>query len=115
VVLTPVVEPDPGACDEIGDGAGDDDFAGSSFRLHPAGQVDGDPSDVIAASFDFARVYAGAQLQTETARLVSQNAGASDGSCRAVEGGEHPVSGRLDHPAPKSAHNTMREIVVAVE
>jgi hypothetical protein len=48
-VRAAISEWDAGAADEVGDGAGDEDFVGLCERLAPLGDVEGDAPDVVTA------------------------------------------------------------------
>jgi hypothetical protein len=58
--------------------------------------VDGDPSDVLAAHLDFARVHPGADLETEGDDRIGDRLRAPDSAGGAVEHGEEAVAGRFD-------------------
>lgn len=52
-------ESDRGPCDQINDRSRHQHFSGTGEAAHPLSDVDGYPSDVIAATFDLARVQPG--------------------------------------------------------
>ena len=51
-----ISERDARAADEVGDGAGDEDFVGLGECLDALGDVDGDAADVVTVQLDFAGV-----------------------------------------------------------
>jgi hypothetical protein len=67
------------AGDEVGDGAGHEDLAGSGARCDPGGEVDGDTPHLFISQFDLAGVQPASNLETEGRQPISQGARAADG------------------------------------
>src|SRR6185369_17864424 len=55
-----------------------------------------DSAEFAVDGLDFAGVHAAPDLQPKRTDRLGDRAGAADGPCRPVEGGEEAVSGRVD-------------------
>jgi hypothetical protein len=105
-----------GADSEVSDGAADEYFAGRGEAADACGDVDREAADVvICEQFTFPGVQTGAYLQAELAEAVSDRDRAADRAARTVEGGEHPVTERLDQPPTVSLHLVAHELVVFLQ
>src|SRR5579863_3021955 len=96
LVLAALAEGQPGADDEVGDGARHEHLSWTGQRRHPGADVDGHPADVLSQQFDLARVQAGPHLDAELGGPVAYGTGALDGPCRSVERRQEAVADGLD-------------------
>src|SRR5918994_372207 len=87
---------DAGAVNEVGDGAGGEDFVGLGERLDTLGDVDGDAADVVTAQLDLAGVEPNPHLDADGADRVADGTGAAHRSSRPIKGRQEAVAGRLD-------------------
>src|SRR5262249_31028891 len=108
-------EAQPGARDQVFDGAGDEDLAGRGARRHPGTDVDRDASDAVVHQFALARVDPGPDLDPERADAVADGTGAADRARWSVEGREEAVPCRLDFSAPMPFEFPPHDPVVLVE
>ena len=74
-----VLKAGAGADDQVTDGAGDEDVAGSGLAEDPRGDVYGDSPDVGVEQFALAGVDAGADLDAQCLGIDTQRLGAADG------------------------------------
>src|SRR5262249_6740552 len=88
--------------DEVGDGAGDEDFVGLGERLDPLGDVDGKATDVVTAQLDLAGVKPAAHADTDRPDTVADGAGAAHRSARPIKDSQEAVAGRLDFSAAET-------------
>jgi hypothetical protein len=77
--------------------------------------VYGDATDVVAAMLDLAGVDAGSDLQAERPDRLLDRLRAADRSRRAIEGGQHAITGRLDLSATVPVQLTSNDSVVTVQ
>ena len=92
-VFALVAEDEVGACQEVGDGARDEDLVGVGVGADALPDVDGDTRYVAVLELDLATVKTSTDLEPEWMNLVADRARAADGPGRAVEGGEDAVAG----------------------
>jgi hypothetical protein len=90
-VFALVAKGEVGTCEEIGDGARDDDLVRVGVGADALSDVHGDASDVVVLEFDLAAVETSADRESERMDLVADRARAADGPGRTVEGGQHTV------------------------
>src|SRR5262249_39540859 len=114
-VLAAVGEVDPGADDEVLDGAGDEHLTRLRERADARADVDREPADVIADRLALAGVQAGAQLEPQSLQLVANRERAADRARRTVERREEAVAKRLHRPAAVTHELVATERVVALE
>src|SRR4029077_2706225 len=77
--------------------------------------VDGHPTNVVAAELALARVQPGPHVKAQGPDPVPDRAGALDCAGGAVEGGEEAVAQRLDLTAAEPIELAARELVVAFD
>jgi hypothetical protein len=77
--------------------------------------VDRDAADAAVAPFDLAGMQALPELEPDAAHLVPERGRAADATAGTVEGGQDPVAGRLDQPAPGLLHQVGGQLVVVVQ
>src|SRR5919197_3887134 len=78
LVLAALLEVDPGAGDEVANGARDEHLARPGERRHARAGVHGDPAHLPVRQLALAGVEPGAQLEPEAAHAVADRAGCSD-------------------------------------
>ena len=88
---------------------------GCACDLDPRRDVDGDPGDVVAASFNLTGVQADAYVHAELARAVADGEPTLNRPRRTVEGGEDAVTGCLDVPTAEAMNLALGHAVVVVE
>jgi hypothetical protein len=111
----PIGEWDARTTHQVGDGAGDEDFAGLGECLDALGDVDGDAPDIVTVQLDFAGMEPNPHIDTDGAHRVADGTGAAHGSPRPVEGRQEPVAGRLDLSAAEAFKFGAGEAVVGGE
>lgn len=99
-MLSPIIEVQSGACDEVRHRSGDKDLAGLSQRLYPRGDIDPEPGDVIPAPLDLSGVHSRPKHDAQRLGTIDEGLGAPNGAGRAIERCEDAISGRLYHPTP---------------
>jgi hypothetical protein len=77
--------------------------------------MDRDPTHIVAHYLALSSVKASTDLESKRLHPPRHRAGAPDGPSGAVEGGEKPVSRRLDFTTSKSNEFTTNDSVVAIE
>src|SRR4029450_8596132 len=91
-----ISEWDARAADEVGDGAGDEDFVGLGEGLAALGDVDGDAADVVAVQLDLAGVEPDPHVDADGADRVADGAGAAHRSSPPGEGRQEARARALD-------------------
>src|SRR4029079_3483892 len=89
-------EGQPGADDEILDGAGRQHFARRRFGCDAGADVHGDAADVVSHALALARVQSGAHLETERTHGIADGQATAHPPGRAVEQREEAIAGRRD-------------------
>lgn len=92
-----------------------ENLVGPGEGSDPGRDVYGDAADVVAADFDLACVYPGAQPQPDRREVSAELNSEAGGSGGTVEASEHAVTGALDQAASMSRCQAPRGIVVTVE
>ena len=90
------LEHDPGSGDQVLDRVRGQDLPATSQRADPRRDMDGDPGDVVADELDLAGVQPGPDLEPLRRDRVADDERGPDRARRPVEGGQEPVTGRLD-------------------
>ena len=114
-MLSPILELDAGARDEVCDGPRHEYLRRAGDRGDAGTEMDCDSADVLAAQFDLSGVNPGADFDPEGSDSVPDCAGAIDRAGGPVEGGQRAVAGCLDLDAAKTAQLRAYDSVVAVE
>ena len=110
-----VGEGDTGSRYEVGDRAGHQNLVRFGEGLDAGRDVYRNASDVTLARLHLTCVQPGPDLNVERAQRGAEVKSTGDGAGRGVEGGEHPVAGRLDD-APAAAIDVLRcHLIVVVE
>src|SRR5512132_3378777 len=94
-----VLQGDIGSNDQVAHGPGGENLPRPRSGHHPGGDVDRDPTDVIAAQLDLASVQARPDVQADAGQLVAEGGRAADPPAGPVEGGQDAVTGGLDQLA----------------
>src|SRR5919106_5109232 len=94
-VLASVDETQPGAGDEIGDGARGEHLSRVGEVADAGAEMHGDPAEIVASALALTGVYAGADLDAQGPHRLRCCHGVPHRPCGAVEGGEEPVPGCL--------------------
>jgi hypothetical protein len=102
-------ECDARATDEVGHGAGDENFVGLGECLDPLGDVDGDATDVVTTQFDLTGVETNPHLNTDRADSVADSRGAAYGSSRPVKGRQEPVASRTTTEAATAIEEAVHD------
>src|SRR5438067_11934507 len=110
-----VLEPEPGAGDEILDRPRDQHLAGTGAAGEPRADVDGKAGDLAVGHLALAGVDSRPHLEAEAAQVLADRAGALDRAARTVEGGEDAVPGGVDLFAPVLAQPPPDHGVVPLE
>ena len=74
-----------------------------------------DAAHVAVAQLDLAGVQPGPELKPDAAQLVAEGGRATDPPAGTVEGGQHPIAGRLDQLAAELLDHPPGHLVVHVE
>src|ERR1700716_31770 len=101
--------------DQILDGSRYQHLARSGERRDPRGDVAGDALYVVTRDLDLAGMEATADLNVERTDRLGNRAGATHGTCRAVEGGEKPVPKRSHFVAARPREFPPHHRVMRVE
>lgn len=80
------LEHQAGACNEVGDGTGDEDFTRARLLCDRDASIDGLAEHLIPLELDLAGVDAGSSVETGGANCVADGYGAADSSRGTVEG-----------------------------
>src|SRR5512132_1737407 len=94
-----VLQGDIGSNDQVAHGPGGENLPRPRGGHHPSRDVDGDPTDAVAAQLDLAGVQARPELQADAGQLVPEGDRTADRAAGPVEGGQDAVAGGLDQPA----------------
>ena len=95
-MLSPLLEGESRAGDQILDRAGDEHLSGRGERRDAGARDDGDSGELLADELALPRVNAGTHVEAELRSVLDDPARAGDCSSRTVESAEEPVSGRID-------------------
>ena len=106
---------DPGSGDQVFHGSRHEDLGRAGERRDAGCDVDGEAGDVVVEDLDLAGVQPASNLDAEWVHRRRERGAETDGLCRAVEGGEEPVSGRLHFFASPPGQLISDDGVVAVE
>src|SRR4029450_10928400 len=115
LVLTPILEGDPRAGDEVLHRARDDHLARSGERGNTGTRADDDAGDLSLVQLALAGVHACAKLETECPDATDDLLGAPDGAGGPVEGGEEPVARGVALGAAEAGKLPPDESVVPLE
>src|SRR4051812_10418387 len=103
------------AGNEVAHGAGDEHLPGTRQAGDPVGDVHGDAADFRTTTFDLTGVQTGAQLDPPLRGRLHDRLRAPDGTRRAVEGGEEPVTGPAHLIAAVDGELTAYHLVMNIE
>ena len=106
-----LAEAETGPGDQILDGSRYQHLARPGERRDTRGDVDGDALHVVADDLDLAGMEATADLNVERTDRLGNGAGATHGTCRAVEGGEESVPKRSHFVAAGARASSRRTVV----
>jgi hypothetical protein len=95
-VAAAVVELKAGACDEVPDCTGNEDFTGAGKVRNPCGGMHGYATNVIIPDLDLAGMEAAAHFDSKGSEFLDDCGGAAHAAGRAVKGGKEAVAKRLD-------------------
>jgi hypothetical protein len=115
LVYSAVVERQPGAADEVANGAGNEDLGGSSERADAGADVDCDAADVVAHLLHLAGMESGSDLDAEGFDRVDHGLGAAHRSRRAVKRREKAVACGSDFDASVSLQQGAHQAVMAFQ
>jgi hypothetical protein len=114
-MLAAILELEPGASHEVGDGAGYEDFARPGQRRHALSDVNCDSTDILAAKLHLTGVQSSAYFDAESADSRADRLCASHGAGRAVEGRQDAIAGRVHLATAMAVEFPRDEFVMAVE
>jgi hypothetical protein len=102
-VFAAVLEREAGTSDQVSDRAGDEDFIGVSCGGDASGDMDGETCEVVAAHVALTRVKSHPDIDAQVVCGFGDLAGAANGPCGAVKGGDEAVARCFDLVASKSS------------
>jgi hypothetical protein len=95
-MLPVTIELDSCSGDEVFHGPGDHDLPRSRQRCDPGGNVDREPSQIVASDLAFPTVQADPDLETKWRQRLGHGLRATDRPRRPIEGHNETVSGGID-------------------
>src|SRR5215472_11295033 len=101
-----------GAGNEVSDRTGHENLAGAGQSGDPGPNVDSDAAHFVTDDFALASVETRAYTNSERFDAGRDGLGAAYGPCRAVEGGEEAIAGRVNLAAAEAGELAPRERVV---
>src|SRR5215469_8299123 len=91
------------ACDQILDGAGNQDLVWTGQSSNARTDMNRNPDHLVTRKFAFAGVQSGAYLKSQPVDPVAHRTGTANRSRRSIENGEQAVPGSVDFAASKGA------------
>jgi hypothetical protein len=110
-----IVEFDSRANHEVLHRRGDEDLPGLREPSNTRTDVYGDPGQIIVADLTFSGVEPTADLDPDPARLFGDGSGTSDCSTWPIEGGQKPVTKRLDLAAAEALDLAPCQPIVTIQ
>src|ERR1700716_3551713 len=110
-----LVEAEARAGNQILDGSRHQHLARSGERRDARGDVDCNALHVVAGDLDLAGMEAAADLNVQRPEGFGYGAGATNGTCRTVKGGEKPISKRFHLGAAGPCEFTSHRLVMCIE
>ncbi len=114
-VTPPRLELKSRAGDEIADGAGHEHLRRRGERGDAGGNVNRDPSKVVAANLALTGVNTDSNLDADVVQAFSHSPAKSNGPARPVERSEEPIAGRVHLSSTKPCELPANLAIVSIQ